>query len=300
MSSLVPFGNIIFAFRRPTTYLGHVRELVATGVCAAMYPFGVGVSIEDPGAPLRPVLSRTSAPISTTPVLLVHGYGHNSSGWIFLHRHLKKAGFERVFSMDYGPLCHDVPAQALALARRVELIRATTGVDRVHLVGHSLGGILIRYYVQLLGGDERVETAITVASPHEGTLAAHMGLGMTIPQLQPGSWVVEALRDTARRTRVRWVAYYSNLDLLVQPTTSAMLRQPALGATNVLVQDHGHLSLLLSPAVGRSIAHHLAVAEGLDVGPVDTDGVGPPPVAADTDSFSVPVSLDPELCVCQD
>jgi pimeloyl-ACP methyl ester carboxylesterase len=265
-----------------------------------MYPFGVGVSIEDPGAPHRPVLSRTSAPISTTPVLLVHGYGHNSSGWIFLHRHLKKAGFERVFSMDYGPLCHDIPAQALALARRVELIRATTGVDRVHLVGHSLGGILIRYYVQLLGGDERVETAITVASPHEGTLAAHMGLGTTIPQLQPGSWVVEALRDTARRSRVRWVAYYSNLDLLVQPTTSAMLRPPALGATNVLVQDHGHLSLLLSPAVGRSIAHYLAVAEGLDAGPVDTDGVGPPPIAADADSFSLAASLDPELCVCQD
>ena len=278
---MVAIGSIVFAFRRPTAYLGHVRELVATGVCAAIYPFGVGIAIDDPGLESGVVPGSPALPVSTTPVLLVHGYGHNSSGWIFLHRHLKKSGFERVFSMEYGPLCHDIPSQALALARRVELVRATTGVDRVHLVGHSLGGILIRYYVQLLGGDERVDTAITVATPHEGTLAAHVGFGTAIPQLQPGSWVIEALRDTARRTAVRWVSYYSNLDLLVQPASSAMLRQPVLGATNVLVQDHGHLSLLLSPAVGRSIAQHLSVTDGVEEG-------------------SQPPGTERELCACQD
>ena len=130
-------------------------------------------------------------------------------------------------------------------------------------MGHSLGGILIRYYVQLLGGEACVDTAITLASPHEGTLA-----GRARPQLgsppaatgllgDPG-----ALQEMARPTPVQWMAYYSNLDALVQPASSAMLRIPALDATNVLVKDHGHLSILLAPGLGRSIAHRLAAPMG--------------------------------------
>ena len=255
-------GVIARALRRPAAYVGHLRELIALGVCAAIYPLSFGTSIPDPGLEGPPTRSRAARSVVTTPVLLVHGYGHNSSGWILLNRHLKRAGFERVYAMDYRPYCHDIPSQALALARRVDLIRATTGARHVHLVGHSLGGVLIRYYVQLLGGDDAVDCAITVATPHEGTLAAHLGGGPTVPQLRPGSWVMQALADTARLTRVKWTAYYSDLDLLIQPAASAMLCQPALDATNLRVPDHGHLSLLLSPAVARSIARRLAMAEG--------------------------------------
>jgi len=60
---------------------------------------------------------------------------------------------------------------------------------------------------------------------------------------------------------VRWVAYYSNIDVLVQPGRSAMLRHPALNATNVLVKDHGHLSIMLSVGLARSIVDQLETAE---------------------------------------
>jgi len=60
----------------------------------------------------------------------------------------------------------------------------------------------------------------------------------------------------------RWIAYYSNLDLLV-PMSSAMIRHPDLQATNVFVKDHGHLSTMVSPLVARSLVHQLEWAEGV-------------------------------------
>jgi triacylglycerol lipase len=199
------------------------------------------------------------------PVLLVHGFAHNRSGWMFLERHLRQSGFTSIASMNYSPLCRDIGRVALELAHRVDALRATTGARRVHLIGHSLGGVVIRYYVQLLGGDEFVHTAVTIASPHEGTLAgqaAHLLPAPLLEQLRPDSWVIRALDHSSRPSGVRWVAYHSDLDVLVQPAGSAMLRHPALVATNLLVRDHGHLSMLLSRGVGRSVVRQLALAEG--------------------------------------
>jgi hypothetical protein len=64
-----------------------------------------------------------------------------------------------------------------------------------------------------------------------------------------------------RPTDVRWVAFYSNLDVLVQPAPSAMLRHPDLHATNVLVKDQGHVTIMMAPIVARSVVDQLEAAE---------------------------------------
>jgi pimeloyl-ACP methyl ester carboxylesterase len=250
------------ALRRPESYVGNLREVVGATVCVALYPFGlIDAGLDAATGALSG--HRHDRAHTDTPVLLLHGYGHNRSGWVFVQRHLRRAGFTRVFTMNYNPLARDVPKLAEELRNRVDAIRAATGAERVHLAGHSLGGILIRYYIHLLGGDQHVGTAITVSSPHAGTLAAHLAFGPTATQLRPDSALLAQLDDAARPSAVRWIAYYSNLDLLVQPAASAMLTHPALHATNILVKDLGHLSILLSPGLGRSIAQQLAAAEGL-------------------------------------
>lgn len=238
------------ALLRPGTYTGSWREAVSTARCVINYPRGLLDAALTTGPP-------SGQPHLDTPVLLAHGYGHNRSGWFFVDRALRQAGFTSVHSFNYNPLRHDVPEIAGQLADRVELIRAVTGAERVHVVGHSLGGIVLRWYVQELGGDATVGTAITVASPHRGTYAAHAWFGRTARELQPGSWVVRRLAEGARPSPVRWVAFYSNLDGLVLPASSAKLTEPALAATNVLVKDTGHLAVLLAPGVASAITEHL-------------------------------------------
>lgn len=249
-------GVISTALKRRDTYVGHVREALGLARAVAAYPRGVFESAITCGRPCGDLRHDT-------PVLLVHGFGHNRSAWMVLERHLRKAGFTSVHTFNYNPFIHDVPEIGRRLKERVDLLRAVTGAPKVHLVGHSLGGIVIRWFVQELGGDEVVDTAVSVASPHQGTLAA-LGVatapfGRTAKQLLPGSTVMQTLQSKPLPASVRWVAYYSNLDLLVQPGSSGKLD----GAVNVLVKDHGHLSILLSLSVARSISEQLEAAEGV-------------------------------------
>ena len=246
---------ITTALARPATYVGQLREAVSLATCVARYPLGFfedGVHVVEPGADAA----------RDTPVLLVHGYGHNRSAWYTLERHLRAALFTRLHTVNYNPLRHSVPTLAAHLRARVETVRAATGAERVHVIGHSLGGIILRWYVQELGGDEHVGVAVTMATPHEGTHAAWIGFGRTAVQLRPGSALMDRLARGARPSKMRWVAVYSNLDLLVQPCSSAMLRAPALRATNVLARDHGHMSMLLSSFVARTVTAQLEAAEG--------------------------------------
>ena len=69
------------ALGRPTTYSGQLREVASLAACVARYPLGIfeDAQVDDP----------SSVGTHDTPVLLVHGYGHNRSAWYMLERHLR-------------------------------------------------------------------------------------------------------------------------------------------------------------------------------------------------------------------
>ena len=91
----------------------------------------------------------------------------------------------------------------------------------MHVVGHSLGGLVARYYVQRLGGDARVHTLVTLGTPHSGTVPAYflpLRLGR---QLRPGSDLMTELAGPAPGCRTRFLAYWSDLDQMMIPKTAA-------------------------------------------------------------------------------
>ena len=58
--------------------------------------------------------------------------------------------------------------------RRDRCACEVTGAQQVHVVGHSLGGLVARYHVQRLSGDARVHTLVALGTPHQGTMAAYL------------------------------------------------------------------------------------------------------------------------------
>ena len=205
-----------------------------------------------------------------TPIVLVHGILDNRSVFTMLRRGLRRRGFGRVITLNYSPLTDDVRMVADRLEALVEQVCIETGYERVHVIGHSLGGLIGRYLVQRLGGDERVHTLVTLGSPHQGTLPAHIVPLEIARQMRIDGDLIAELAEPAPGCRTRFVAFWSDIDQLVIPQSHARVEHPDLRARNVLVRGVGHLSLPVDGRVVREIATTLALLD--EPGAADAQG----------------------------
>jgi triacylglycerol lipase len=249
---------------------GAGTEVAALAAHAALYPLGVrperpaepaGPTRVDDLAPQHRALVLDNADAIATPVLLVHGMVDNRSIFTLLRRSLRRCGFGHVRTVNYSVFTTDVRAAAAALGKAVEDTCAATGHDRVHVVAHSLGGVAARYYVQRLGGDERVRTLVTLGTPHGGTGSARLVPLRLCRQLRPDSDLVAELAAPAPGCRTRFLAVWSDLDQLMYPKPNARIDHPDLDARNVLVSGLGHMSLPMHPRVVREVTRALGERE---------------------------------------
>jgi triacylglycerol lipase len=251
----------------PAGLRGTGLELVWSATHLALYPLGLGKEKErqvrerlslDSLPPVQRGLLISDVEAAGTPILLLHGLIDNRSVFALLRRGLLRRGFGRVATMNYSPRTSDVRSAARRLSRQVEQLCEETGYERVHVVGHSLGGVIARYYVQCLGGDARVHTLATLGSPHSGTLAARLLPTPLVRQLRPDSSLIRELAAPAPDCRTRFLAVWSDLDHLMVPKRSARIDHPDLDARNVLRRRVGHMSLPIDPKVIREIVNAFA------------------------------------------
>jgi pimeloyl-ACP methyl ester carboxylesterase len=251
----------------PVGLRGSAVEVAWLAAHIATYPLGVAQEKSGPDLerytleglpPVHRGLLIGDVEAAGTPILLLHGMVDNRSIFTLLRRALRRRGFGRIWTMNYHVLTHDLRAAARRLERTVESICEQTGYERIHVVGHSMGGIVARYYVQRMGGDERVHTLVTLGSPHEGTAAARLLPRGVAKQLRPSSEIIEELARPAPGCRTRFVAFWSDLDVLIAPKDSARIDHPDLQARNVFMRGVGHLSLPIDNRVTREIAVTLA------------------------------------------
>jgi pimeloyl-ACP methyl ester carboxylesterase len=260
------------ALLTPRGLRGAAVEAVWASAHLAIYPFGLLRDTHEPHdryhlgglAPVQRGLVIGDVEAAGTPILLVHGMIDNRAIFAVLRRRLRRRGFGRVFSLNYPPTTNDIRGAAQLLARAVEDLVAQTGYERIHVIGHSLGGLIARYYVQRLGGDERVHTLVTLGSPHAGTLTAAILPFRLFRQLRPGSDLYAELALPAAGCRTRFVAYWSQLDQLILPHEHARLEHPDLSVRNVLVPGVGHMSI----AIDGHVVHEISLL----LSQLDSDG----------------------------
>jgi pimeloyl-ACP methyl ester carboxylesterase len=246
---------------------GAAVELAWASTHLALYPFGLlggpdgyeahGYSVQDL-PPMQRGLVIGDVEAAGTPILLVHGMIDNRSIFTLLRRGLRRRGFGKVVSINYSPLTADVRAAAAWLAEEVESLVAETGYERVHVIGHSLGGLIARYYVTRLGGDERVHTLVTLGTPHGGTFNAYALPSRLCRQLRPGSPLMRELSAEVPNCQTRFVSYWSDLDQMVFPQRNAKLNHPDLATHNIEIHGSGHMSLPINGDVVHGISTTLA------------------------------------------
>jgi pimeloyl-ACP methyl ester carboxylesterase len=241
-----------------------------------MYPLGTRTEVLRPDPRIRPgeqplgarALFAADPLAARIPVVLVHGLVDNRSVFAVMRRGLRRRGFSQICTWNYSPLLSDVARGAADLGAHIEEVCEQTGHDRVHVVGHSLGGLIARYHVQRQGGHRRVESLVTLGTPHRGSVLAHVMPTPLVRQLRPGSRVLRALEEPAVGCATRLTAIYSDLDQVVLPTSSGRCDHPDLQVRNVLFRGVGHMSLPRHGAVVEEVAATLAGVRG--VGPHST------------------------------
>ncbi|MFY9808815.1 MAG: alpha/beta fold hydrolase [Pseudonocardiaceae bacterium] len=256
---------------RPASARGLAREAGVVIAHLMMYPWAAFTEQLRPGGPYHCYRTDDLAPAERglviadvqamgTPILLVHGFSDNRSAFTVLGSALRKRGFGVVYGLNYSvftALTGDVRGVARKLGREVERICEATSAEQVHVVGHSLGGLVARYYVQRLNGDARVHTLVTLGTPHHGTKAAYLLPTPVLRQLRPRSDIVVELATPSPGCRTRFVAIWSELDEWIVPQRNASVNHPDLLVTNYQLSDVGHLSLPVDPRVVQTVVSAL-------------------------------------------
>ncbi len=183
------------------------------------------------------------------PVVLVHGMGVNGGSMLLLRQRLLRDGWGPVCCFNYLSHAADVETAAAELRTYVERVAATS-TEPVTLIGHSLGGLVIRYYARHFPSP-RVRRLLTLGTPHRGTILARRWL----PALAPGSKLLVALNAADRPPQqFDVITIYSSFDALILPPANAVYDN----AFNIQLNNVGHNALLTSKRVYGLIAENLA------------------------------------------
>jgi pimeloyl-ACP methyl ester carboxylesterase len=177
-------------------------------------------------------------PGSAEVVVLVHGFLATAG----VLRPLRDA-IERGTGASVASFTHVPGATIEELGERVRAtVASLSSAERVHLVGHSIGGLAVRYFVQELGGDPRVTGTISIASPFGGARRAWLLPGKLGRQLAADGALLERLRaGLARDGSVPHLAIAGSHDAVV-PSGGL----PA-GVEQLIVPGCGHNAVLYHP-----------------------------------------------------
>src|SRR5436309_3036015 len=102
-----------------------------------------------------------------TPVVLVHGFFGDPTNFLLLRRYLAAHGMRNFAAFSYPPRL-DYQRLAPRLGDLIDTICLATGAPEVDLVGHSLGGLIARYLVEM-PRPSRVRRLVTLGAPYFAT-----------------------------------------------------------------------------------------------------------------------------------
>lgn len=172
-------------------------------------------------------------------VVLVHGTMASAGAWRPLRAELSALKRLHSTAFSYTPMKGIADVAGLI----GECLSRLPPSVRVHLVGHSLGGLAVRWFVQETTGDDRVVQTISVAAPFDGARGATLLPGPAGRDLRAGSPTLARLAESAMASKVPHLSIFGAADTAVDPATTFPVGE------RLMVLGAGHNGLLFHPEV---------------------------------------------------
>ncbi len=203
---------------------------------------------------LVPSAPEPGLPHRGPPIVLIPGFLCNRGYFGRFRRYLRTHGYGNVWAVTLEPVFGSIDDNAAQLDRLIEQICASTGADKAVLIGHSMGGVVIRAYLDKLGGARRVARAISLGSPFGGTVLAKgpASLGENLRQMSIGSdWLKSLSAFEQRPCPVPFTAIWSPHDSIVAPQTGSRVSETY--GQSIALAGVGHMEMIVSPRVMREV-----------------------------------------------
>ena len=229
------------------------RRFTTRGLCVAIW-----LLVQETACLLLTILVRplgwrpshlpSVEPKSRPPVILLHGLFQNRSCLFWLQYRLRAAGYEQVISINTPPW-RDLETLTESLAKKVDELRIRLKVEKVILVGHSMGGMIARNYVQNRGGAAYVQGMVTLGAPHHGSKLAPFALSLMGKTLLPDSAFLRQFNSVAWPAETQAVSIFTRYDNIVLPADSGKMN----GAEQIELDGMGHTALLFHPRALQAV-----------------------------------------------
>lgn len=187
------------------------------------------------------------------PVVLVPGFFTNR-GYLYRWRKaLLAQGYGQTYALSPEPIFHSVEKNAEHLAEFVDEVLRVTGAPKVILIGHSMGGLVIRLYLHRFGGLRKAAMAVACGSPFNGTVLAvgKENMGPIVSQLTPNNaWSRSFLDEIeAAACPIPFVSIWSPHDSIVSPQDTTRVADQY--GHNIVLPGVGHMEMVSSKQVTR-------------------------------------------------
>ena len=207
--------------------------------------------------PFEAIAMRADPPLAPTgavPVLLVHGYLSNRGILHAVARALERAGIAPVYSFNFQGVFQPIADYVAELDERIRKVLEATGQPQLVLVCHSMGGLIARAWIAKHGAG-RIRKLVTIASPHNGTHHARLGLGANAKDMCRGSdFCAELARSEGEAgPGCPATSIYSAHDNLVTPQETSRLPW----AKNVALHGVAHVEILNVERMHRALVEEL-------------------------------------------
>jgi rhomboid family GlyGly-CTERM serine protease len=267
------FNRPLFRLRKKMTnrWLKSVR-ICTCGIIISFAIFSCASSLHG-HSEMQPPQGRKAC------VILLHGLCRSSLSMEFIERALKQSGYA-VLNLDYAStrksitdIALDDTAKAVSTCRRL-------GYERIHFVTHSMGGIVVRRYLQdhQLPEGSRI---VMLAPPNQGSelmdwavasfprLSRLAGPGAS--QLRTGDQTLLAqLNPVSAEIGIiigstSWNPYFSNM-LPGKDDGKVTVEGAKLAEmTDFLVAQCNHTTILLTPMIQRQVVSFLELGRFIPI-----------------------------------
>jgi triacylglycerol lipase len=200
----------------------------------------------------RKYYSLPPGPADRTPIIFVHGLYHNHTAWYLYLRWFRRWGWSHMKAINLRGKFRSIHEFARILADEVEKVMAESQSDQVDLVGHSMGGLVVRSYLTEDSVRAKIRRVVTLGSPHRGSKLAVFGLGQAVKEMVPGSTFLESLNQGVQIPEGRrFYAIYTIVDNMILPNESAKLTWD--GVKNLETRIVNHVGLVFCKHTARLV-----------------------------------------------